>query len=73
MMNFYSFSKGLASFGYHQTKNILKLLLGYPLTTPSFNSATLDYDDIIIAKDQLRKRRNKCNDKRTFRKKNFSS
>lgn len=55
-MNLYSFSKGLAYFGYHQTKNISKLFLGYPLTTPSFSSATLDYDDIIIAKDQLRER-----------------
>ena len=57
-MNLYSFSKGLAYFGYHQTKNIFKLVLGYPLTTPSLGSVTLDLDDIAIAKKQLKEREN---------------
>ena len=58
MMNLYSSSKRLAYFGYHQTKNILKLILGYPLTTPSLGSVTLDLDDVAIAKKQLKERKN---------------
>ena len=52
----YELSKALARFGYNQAKNIGKLFLGYPLTTPSLGSATLDYDDLLIAKSQLRNR-----------------
>lgn len=58
MMNLYSLSKGLAYFGYHQIKNIVKLVLGYPLTTPPLGSATLDLDDVAIAKNQLKERKN---------------
>ncbi|MEA2076389.1 MAG: DegT/DnrJ/EryC1/StrS family aminotransferase [Candidatus Marinimicrobia bacterium] len=58
MMNLYSLSKRLAYFGYHQTKNILKLISGYPLTTPSLGSVTLDIDDVDIAKKQLKERKN---------------
>jgi len=52
----YELSKALARFGYHQAKNIGKLFLGYPLTTPSLGSDTLDHDDLLIAKSQLRNR-----------------
>jgi perosamine synthetase len=49
-------STSLARFGYHQAKNIGKRLLGYPLTTPPLGSVTLDHDDLLIAKSQLRNR-----------------
>ena len=52
----YKLSKEIARFGYHQIKNIAKLFLGYPLTTPSLGSVTLDRDDLLIAKSQLRNR-----------------
>jgi dTDP-4-amino-4,6-dideoxygalactose transaminase len=52
----YELSKAVARFGYHQAKNIGKLILGYPLTTPSLGSVTLDHDDLLIAKSQLRNR-----------------
>jgi len=54
----YKSIKALARFGYHQTKNIAKLFLGYPLTTPSLGSVTLDRDDLLIAKSQLNDREN---------------
>lgn len=56
-MNLYSLSKGLAYFGYRQARNIIKLALGYPLTTPSLGSVTLDFDDVAIAKKQLKERK----------------
>lgn len=52
----YELFKSLSQLGYHQAKNIGKLVLGYPLTTPSLGSATLDQDDLLIAKNQLRNR-----------------
>ena len=54
----YELLKALAHFGYHQAKNIVKLFLGYPLTTPSLGSVTLDHDDLLIAKSQLRNKEN---------------
>lgn len=54
----YKLLKALARFGYHQAKNIAKLFLGYPLTTPSLGSVTLDHDDLLIAKNQLRNKKN---------------
>jgi dTDP-4-amino-4,6-dideoxygalactose transaminase len=53
----YKLLKALARFGYHQTKNSAKLVLGYPLTTPSLGSVTLDRDDLLIAKNQLRNKK----------------
>ena len=54
----YELLKALARFGYHQSKNVVKLFLGYPLTTPSLGSVTLDHDDLLIAKSQLRNKEN---------------
>ncbi|MCD4676664.1 MAG: aminotransferase class I/II-fold pyridoxal phosphate-dependent enzyme [Desulfobacula sp.] len=54
----YELSKALARFGYHQAKNIVKLFLGYPLTTPSLGSVTLDHDDLLITKNLLRNKKN---------------
>ena len=54
----YESAKALARFGYHQARNIAKLFLGYPLTTPSLGSVTLDHDDLLIAKTQLKNRKN---------------
>lgn len=59
----YELSKAVARFGYHQAKNIGRLVLGYPLTTPSLGSVTLDHDDLLIAKGQLRNRENWFNPK----------
>lgn len=53
----YKLLKALARFGYHQAKNIAKLFLGYPLTTPSLGSVTLDHDDLLIAKNQLKNKK----------------
>ena len=53
----YESAKALARFGYHQARNIAKLFLGYPLTTPSLGSVTLDHDDLLIAKTQLKNRK----------------
>jgi len=55
-MNLCILTKGLARFGYHQVKNLMKLFLGYPLTTPSLGSVTLDKDDLAIARHQLKER-----------------
>lgn len=44
--------------GYRQIKNLLKLLIGRPITTPSLASMTLDYDDVALAKSWLNKRYN---------------
>ena len=44
--------------GYKQIKNLLKLLIGRPITTPSLASMTLDYDDVALAKSWLNKRAN---------------
>jgi dTDP-4-amino-4,6-dideoxygalactose transaminase len=52
----YELSKAVARFGCHQAKNIGKMILGYPLITPSLGSVTLDHDDLLIAKSQLRNR-----------------
>lgn len=58
MINLFLFIKKLISFGYRQARNIIKLILGYHLTTPSLGSITLDLDDIAIAKKQLKERKN---------------
>lgn len=52
------FAKEFVRFGYHQAKNLVKLFLGYRLTTPSLGSMTLDLDDVAIAKRQLNDREN---------------
>lgn len=55
--NSYLFSKNFARFGFHQAKNLTGWLLGSPLTTPPLVAGTLDYDDVKIAKKQIRSRR----------------
>jgi len=55
-MNLYILTKGLARFGYHQVKNLVKVFLGYPLTVPSLGSVTLDKDDLAIARHQLKEK-----------------
>jgi len=57
-MNLSSWAKGLVYFGYYQTRNLVKLGSGFPLTTPALGSVTLDIDDIAIAKKQLKERKN---------------
>lgn len=42
--------KTIAQIGYHQLKNLYRFILRRPLTLPSFNSATLDEDDVALAK-----------------------
>ena len=58
MLNLASLAKGLARLGYNQTKNMAKLISGYPLTTPPLGSATLDMDDVRIARAQLKDKAN---------------
>ncbi len=53
-MSLYSLTKGMVRFGYRQVKNLAKLILGFPLTTPSLGSVTLDEDDLVIARHQLK-------------------
>lgn len=50
-----SLVKSLARVGYHQAKNVVKLALGRPLTTPSLGSMTLDEDDVQLARDWLKR------------------
>jgi perosamine synthetase len=50
-----SFFKSLAWFGYHQLKNLYKMARGESLVVPSFGSATLDEDDLQLAKTWLTK------------------
>lgn len=56
-MNFFSLAKGLVHFGYKQLRNIGKLVLGCPLTTPSLGSVTLDLDDVAISREHLTERK----------------
>ncbi len=46
----------LARVGIHQARNVLKLLIGRPLTTPPLGSVTLDQDDVELAKKWLKNR-----------------
>ncbi|MCB0210510.1 MAG: DegT/DnrJ/EryC1/StrS family aminotransferase [Anaerolineae bacterium] len=46
--------KKLTKIGYRQAKNIAKLALDKPLTTPSLGSMTLDQDDVKIAREWLK-------------------
>ncbi|MBD3272529.1 MAG: hypothetical protein GF384_08360 [Elusimicrobia bacterium] len=46
--------KLFANATYNQVKTLTKPLLGYPLTTPPLASATLDMDDVQIAREALR-------------------
>ncbi len=57
-MNFFLVIKKLLYFGYYQIKNLMKLGLGYPLTMPPLGSATLDIDDVVIARRELKERQN---------------
>lgn len=43
-----------ARFVYNEATNIAKILKGYPLAPPPLASATIDYDDVEIAKGLLR-------------------
>lgn len=54
----YKSFKGFWSFLYNQAKHIAKLFIGQPLTTPSLVSQTLDRDDLVIAKRELRNEKN---------------
>jgi len=53
-MNLYLFIKEIARIGYHQAKNLRNIFLGYPLRTSPLCSATLDFDDVEIAEEQLK-------------------
>lgn len=64
-MKFYSLSKEIVYFAYHQAKNIVKLILGQSITTPSLGSMTLDNDDVVIANKQLKNRKNWFSDNYT--------
>lgn len=48
--------KTIARIGYHQLKNLYRLILRQPLTMPSFSSATLDEDDVALAKKWLKQK-----------------
>lgn len=42
--------KTIAKIGYHQLKNLNRFIQKQPVMPPSFNSATLDEDDVALAK-----------------------
>ena len=46
--------KSIGRIAKHQVNNLLNLLRGYPITTPSLGSMTLDEDDVEIAREWLR-------------------
>jgi len=46
--------KSLAHIGVRQTKNIVKFVLGYPVSIPSLGSMTLDKDDVFIVRNWLK-------------------
>lgn len=48
--------KNIARFGYRQAVKAVRLIKGYPLTTPPLGSATIDRDDVEIARYLLRHR-----------------
>jgi perosamine synthetase len=51
-------AKAIISTGYHQTRNLIKLLSGRQVTMPGFVSMTLDQDDIHLVKSILQDRPN---------------
>ena len=57
MIDVRGLSEGLGEFAFTSAKKFLKLFLGYPLKTPPLGSVTLDLDDVAIAKEQLRDKR----------------
>ncbi|MGD9056451.1 MAG: aminotransferase class I/II-fold pyridoxal phosphate-dependent enzyme [Desulfobacterales bacterium] len=54
--NSYLLPKNVVRFGLHQARNLVSWVLGSPLKTPPLVSGTLDYDDVRIAKKQIRSR-----------------
>jgi perosamine synthetase len=52
--------------GRHQLKNIYKIVRGFPLTTPSFSSTTLDLDDVQIASEWLKNKNQWYRDRECF-------
>lgn len=46
--------KSLLRIPRHQLRNLIKITRGFPLTTPSLGSATLDLDDVEIARSLLK-------------------
>ncbi len=56
-INLFLIGKELLKLAYHQIKNLINLILGYPIITPSLVSVTLDIDDLYIAKKQLDERK----------------
>ena len=59
-MSLYFLLNGLLRFGYHQTLNIVKVVAGLPVITPSLISATLDVDDVSLARNELDKSAGWC-------------
>jgi dTDP-4-amino-4,6-dideoxygalactose transaminase len=55
-MTLNSLAVDLVHFGRHQTRNIMKWVLGYQLLTPSLGSSSLDLDDVALAKAQIREK-----------------
>lgn len=51
-----SFLGKVAGLGRHQARNLFNLMRGYPVTTPSLGSMTLDWDDVEIARHWLQDR-----------------
>lgn len=49
--------KPILHIGYRQFKNIIKLILGRQLTTPSLGSMTLDLNDVRLARNWLKRRK----------------
>ncbi len=50
------FAAGVARAGRNQGRNLLNLLRGRPVVTPSFASMTLDEDDVAVAREWLGER-----------------
>lgn len=53
-MNLLLSAREIFQLAYLLAKTLVKCLLGYPLVTPAFVSATIDIDDVVLAKRRLK-------------------